>query len=181
MFSAGVEPDSGPGLIFETLPWIFSQMPGGYVMGILFFLLVLLAAITSEISAMEPTIAYLMDEKGFGRHTAVITASIGVFILGIPSALSYSIFSGTSFFGSNFLDFISFVCSSILIPVGGFFAIILVGWRWGTSNAITHLKQGACGLFEKNPWIGNYFSFCFKYCAPVLMLIVFFNALGVFG
>lgn len=179
-FSGGMEPDSGPGLLFHTLPWIFSQIPGGYFVAILFFLLVLLAAITSEISAMEPAIAYLMDEWGWTRHNAVIGVGIGVFLLGIPSALSGSLLSGYTLFDMNFLGFVDFLCSSILIPVGGLLAVLLVGWRWGTKNAITHLKQGAHGMFEKNPLLGKYFYFCFKYVAPALIVVVFIHALGVF-
>ena len=67
-----MEPDQGAGLIFHTLPLVFSQIPGGTLLAIMFFLLVVLAALTSEISAMEPTIAYLIDERGWKRHSAVL-------------------------------------------------------------------------------------------------------------
>jgi len=181
VFSGGLEPDAGPGLIFHTLPLIFSQIPGGYFVAIMFFLLVLLAAITSQISAMEPTIAYLIDEYGWSRKPAVLACASGVFILGIPSALSYSVLKDFTFFGEPFLDFISFVASSLLIPLGGFFAVILVGWIWGVPNALAQLKEGAEEYFEKNSWLKTYFWFCFKYAAPILMVFVFLNALGVFG
>ena len=170
VFSAGMEPSSGPGLIFNTLPLIFSQLPGGYLLAVMFFLLVLFAAITSEISAMEPTIAYLIDERGWKRHPAVLACGLGVFLVGIPSALS-----------SSFLESIIYVSSSILIPVGGFFAVILVGWRWGANNAYKQLKQGSSSFFDRNPWLKHYFSFCFKYSAPILIIIVFLNALGLFS
>ena len=181
VFAGGMKPDSGSGLIFHTLPFIFSQIPGGHFVAVMFFLLVVLAAITSQISAMEPTIAYLMDEKGWKRHPAVALCGVGVFLLGVPSALSYSVLKNATFFGLNFFEFISFVASSILIPLGGFFAVILVGWSWGVNNAITHLKQGAPVFFQKNPWMKGYFWFCFKYSAPILMIIVFLNALGAFS
>ena len=87
VFSVGMEPNSGPGLIFYTLPYAFSQITGGYLLAILFFLLVFLAALTSEISAMEPTIAYLVDERGWKRKPAVFACGLGAFLLGIPSAL----------------------------------------------------------------------------------------------
>lgn len=180
VFSAGMQPDAGPGLIFQTLPWVFSHTPGGHLMAILFFSLVALAAITSEISAMEPTIAYLIDEWGWRRHKAVVACGIGAFLLGVPSALSYSLLKGTTITGLSFLDFFDFLASSILIPVGGFLAVILIGWRWGVPRALTHLKQGASGLFERNPWLATYFWFCFKYSAPFLMVVVFLYALGFF-
>jgi len=176
-----MQPDSGPGLIFHTLPLIFSQIPGGYLFAVMFFLLVLLAAITSQISAMEPTIAYFQDELGWGRHLSASVCGVLVFVVGLPSAVSYSIMRGYTFFDYNFLDFISLICSSFLIPLGGFFAVILVGWIWGTDNAIRQLREGAAELFQKRPWLKTYFRFCFKYAAPILMLIVFLNALGLFS
>lgn len=180
VFAGGMQPDSGPGLIFHTLPLIFSQIPGGYLFAVMFFLLVLLAAITSQISAMEPTIAYFQDELGWGRHLSTTVCGALVFLAGIPSALSYSMMRSCTFFDCNFLDFMSMLCSSFLIPLGGFFAVILVGWVWGTNNAIAQIKQGASDLFQRKPWLKTYFRFCFKYAAPILMLFVFLNALGLF-
>lgn len=177
VFSVGMEPDSGPGLIFHTLPWAFSQIPGGYLLAILFFLLVVLAALTSEISAMEPSVAYLIDERGWKRHYAVLTCGLGAFLLGIPSALSFNLLKDYTIFEMTFLDAVSFLCSSVLIPVGGFFAVILVGWVWGFRKAIAQLKQGSEDLFAKHPWISSYFWFCFKYSAPVLIVFVFLHAL----
>jgi NSS family neurotransmitter:Na+ symporter len=181
VFSVGLEPDSGPGLIFHTLPWVFSQIPGGYFMAVMFFLLVVLAALTSEISAMEPTIAYLIDERGWKRHSAVIACGIGAFLLGVPSALSYNLLKDYTLFDQNFLELMNFTTSSILIPIGGFLAVILVGWKWGFSNAISQLKLGASDFFEKNRWLKTYFWFCFKYSAPILIMLVFLNALGIFS
>lgn len=177
VFSVGMEPNAGPGLIFHTLPWAFSQISGGYLLAVLFFLLVVLAALTSEISALEPAIAYLMDEKGWKRHQAVIACGIGAFLLGIPSALSYNLLKNTTIAGFTFLDGVDFLASSILIPIGGFLAVVLVGWRWGFAKAFVHLKSGAEDTFRKRPWLKTYFWFCFKYSAPILILLVFINAL----
>ena len=179
VFSVGMEPDSGPGLIFHTLPLVFSQIPGGYLLAILFFLLVVLAALTSEISAMEPSIAYLMDEKGWKRHHAVMVCGLGAFLLGIPCALSYSWFSSPIFFGQNFLDALSFLASNILIPVGGLLAVVLVGWVWGFKNALSQLNQGTNDFFKRHPLVKYYFWFCFKFSAPILIMIVFLHALGL--
>lgn len=181
VFSVGMSPDSGPGLIFHTLPLVFSQIPGGYLLAFLFFLLVVLAALTSEISALEPAIAYLMDEWGWKRHTAVLAAGSGAFLLGVPCALSTSVLKDTFFFGETFLDATAFLASNILIPIGGFFAVLMVGWIWGFPNAINQLKLGASNLFEKHRWIRTYFWFCFKFTAPILIGIVFLHALGLFS
>lgn len=180
VFSAGLAPEAGPGLIFHTLPLVFSQMSGGYFVAVLFFLLVVLAALTSEISAMEPTIAFLMDERGWKRHSAVIACGLGAFFLGIPCALSASLLSSYTVLGYSIIDGMAFVASNILIPVGGFFAVILVGWIWGVPNAVVQLKLGADGLFDRFPLLKNYFWFCFKFSAPVLIIIVFLHAIGAF-
>lgn len=176
VFSVGMEPDSGPGLIFHTLPWVFSQISGGYFLSLLFFLLVFLAALTSEISALEPTIAFLIDEKGWPRKKAVIIAATGSFLLGVPSALSTNLLKDYMFFGQTFLGAIDFLCSSLLIPIGGFFAVILVAWRWSIPSALKALKEGAENTFHFAPWIATYFWFCFKYTAPALILLILLNA-----
>lgn len=181
VFAGGMRPDSGPGLIFHTLPVIFNEIPGGVLAAIMFFFLVLIAALTSEISAMEPAIAYLIDEWGWKRHSAVLFVGIGVFLFGLPSALSSSVLAGTTLFGMSCLDFISFAASSILVPLGGFFAVILVGWIWGVPQALERLREGAADLFAKYPVLRTYFWLCFKYTAPILMIVVFLSTLGLFA
>ncbi len=180
VFSVEMEPNSGPGLIFHTLPWAFSQIPGGYFLAVLFFLLVTLAALTSEISALEPAIAYFIDEHGWKRSKAVLFTGFSAFLLGVPSALSYSVLKDYTWFGFTFLDGMDFIASAILIPLGGFLAIVLVGWVWGFKSAIKALRQGASQMFESFPSIENYFWFSFKYGTPILILLVFLNALGLF-
>jgi neurotransmitter:Na+ symporter, NSS family len=178
VFSVGIQPDSGPGLIFHTLPWVFSQIPGGYLVSIMFFLLVSLAALTSEISALEPTISYLVDERGWKRHNAVLGAGIGAFLLGIPCALSSSVLKDFKLFGSNSLDLMANLASNILIPVGGLLAVILVGWVWGFHNVLDELKKGSNSLYERRPLLVSYFKIGIKYTAPILIILVFLNALG---
>lgn len=179
VFSVGMKPDSGEGLLFNTLPLVFSQIPGGYFLAIVFFLLVFLAAVTSEISAMEPFIAYLRDDLGWKRHIAVIVCALGAFVIGVPSALSYSLFSKFSLFGMPILGFMDYLCSSILIPLGGLLAVIMVGWIWGYSNAFHHLEEGSGQFFVNNPWVKTYFKFCIKYIAPICIILIFLNAMGV--
>lgn len=181
VFAVDLEPNSGPGLIFHTLPWVFSQIPAGHALAVLFFLLIVLAALTSEISAMEPTIAYLIDEWGFKRSSAVLVCGIGAFLLGIPAALSYSVLKDVTFLGMNYLDIMDTLATSILIPAGGFFAVLLVGWKWGAFSAIANLKIGAERLFDRQRWLYYYFWLAFKYAAPALIILVFLNAFGLFS
>ncbi len=179
VFSVGMEPTAGPGLIFHTLPYVFSKIMGGYVAAILFFLLVTLAAITSEISAMEPFIAYLIDKKRWKRSKAVIVCGAGAFAFGIPCALSSSLLGNISFHNFDILVVMDFVATSVLIPLGGLCAVALIGWKWGVRPAIEHMESGAGPLFKRWPWLKTYFSFCFKYVAPILIIIVFFHGLGI--
>ncbi|MCB1134732.1 MAG: sodium-dependent transporter [Chlamydiia bacterium] len=181
VFSAGLEPTSGPGLLFHTLPLVFGQISGGYIVALLFFLLVVLAAVSSEISAMEPLIAYLMNEKGWTRHHAVLLCAGAAFVLGIPCALSSSLLSQYQIYGMSFLDLMAFVATEILVPVGGLASVVFVGWRWGIKDALKNLRQGSEGLFKRAPWILTYFRYGMCYVAPALVILVFLNGLGLFG
>jgi len=180
VFSTGLKPDAGPDLLFHTLPWAFSQITGGYFLAFLFFLLVTIAALTSEISALEPLIAWLVDEKGWKRTKAVLVAGLGAFCLGIPSALSFNLLKEHTWQDQTFFDWTHWLASDLLIPIGGILAVILVGWKWGADKAINHLMQGASVTFKRSPWLKIYFKFCFKYCSPFLILLVFLSIIGLF-
>lgn len=171
IFSINISPTSGPALLFETLPLVFSQIPGGYYFGALFFLLVTIAALTSEVSALEPMISYLIDQKKMQRKKAVSLTVLGAFILGIPSALSFSLFKDV-LFGMSFFDLISFISVNILVPLGGFFAVVLVGWK--TKKHLAELVEG------KHETIKWYFTICTKYIAPLLILFILLDLLGLY-
>lgn len=181
VFSAGMEPNAGPSLLFRTLPVVFSSISAGYLIAIFFFLLVFLAAATSQISAMEPTIAYLIDEHGWKRHVATLTCGCGSFLLGIPCALSTNLLKDYLFFNKNILEIFDFTATALLIPLGGFFAIILTGWVWGIGHAIANLRHGAEETLDRYPIIAVYFRVCFRYISPILIIFVFLNAIGLFG
>lgn len=175
VFSVGAKPEAGPSLIFNTLPLVFSQISGGYFLSILFFLLVFVAALTSEISALEPMIAYLTDEWKWSRKVAVISCSGLAFILGIPCSLSTNLLKEMTVFGfPNFLEFLMFLCSNILIPLGGLSAVLLAGWKWGIANLVGELHLNSFLL-------KNYFHFAIKYLSPLLIIIVFLSAIGFFN
>ncbi len=179
VFSAGVEPTSGTNLMFQTLPIIFSDMAGGYFLAIFFFLLIFLAGLTSQISAMEPAIASLIDSLGWKRHKASLFVAIGAFLLGAPSALAFGPLKSFTIFEANFFDAISFLCINILIPLGGLSAVLLLAWRWGVKGAFDHLKEGIGPWFERFSWVRNYLKFSIKYLAPVVIAFILLNAVGV--
>lgn len=177
VFSLGAAPEAGEGLLFVTLPLVFSQMLGGQVLAILFFFLVFFAAVTSEISALEPPIAYLIDEWGWERKKAVTLVGSGAFLLGIPCALSMGPLADLTLFGFTFLEGIMFLAQAILIPLGGLAAVLLLGWRWGLDLAFVELKKGAEDFFRRYPWLESYFRFGIRYVAPTLILLVFVESL----
>lgn len=184
VFAAGIQPDSGSGLVFHTLPIALNSISGSYFLSLLFFLLVTIAAITSEISAMEPSIAYLTDERGYSRHTAVCLVGIGAFLLGIPCALATNLFPYT-FFGANALDLFNNLTTNLLIPLGGLGALFFVGRVWGIHQALGELEkglpEGLHGLHWSARTLKAYFSFCILYAAPFLLLLVFLHTLGLFS
>ncbi len=179
VFSAGLEPSSGPDLMFKTLPLVLSKMPYGHLFSMVFFFLVFIAALTSQISALEPSIAYLIDEKKWSREKAVLNVGVLAYLIGIPSALSFGLFKSITIYGMSFFDAISNLCVNILIPIGGLFAVILVGWRWGLSHALKHIEEGAKDIFKRYPILEKYLIISIKYVAPLLIGVVFMNLMGI--
>ena len=179
VFATAENPAVGPGLIFHTLPVVFSKMTGGYIFGILFFILLTIAALTSAISLLEVVIAYFVDERGWKRHNAVLTFGFITFLVGVPSALSFNLISNFKLFGLNFFDFVDFLASNILLPLGGLLISIFVAWVWGFDKALANLKNGAENLFERNYWVVSTWKVFIKYFAPVLIFIVLLNSIGI--
>lgn len=180
VFSVGLKPSSGPSLMFQTLPVVFSSMSGGYLLALAFLLLLVLAGITSQISALEPLIAYLIDEKKWTRHKAVIISGVSSFLIGIPSALSFGVLKNVTLFGLNIFELVSFLCVNILIPIGGLLAVILVGWRYGIKKGIAHLEEGTKAFFNRITFFKWYIRIGIKYVAPVLIIFILLDLLGFF-
>lgn len=128
IFSNGMDPASGPGLMFISLPVAFGQMPGGQFFGALFFILVAVAAWTSAISLMEPTVAYLVERFKMKRLTATIGLGILVWAMGIACLGSFSFMSDVTFFGKNTFDFLDYLTANIMLPLGGILTAIFAGW-----------------------------------------------------
>lgn len=176
-FSAGIEPGAGPALIFHTLPFVFGQIPGGDLVAVFFFLLVLIAALTSQISALEPMIAFFIDEKKFSRKSAVLVTTTAAFLVGIPSALSSNVLSNYTFYGLTFFEAMNFVCTSVMIPIGGFLSVFLLGWFFDIHTALSHLRSGCPKKDFSCDWLKLYFYCSLKYISPILIVLVFLKAL----
>lgn len=179
VFATGLDPAAGPGLIFQTLPVVFTKMPAGFIFSILFFALLTIAALTSSISLLEVIVAYFVDERGWMRHNAVIVFGIVAFAVGIPSALSFNLISEVHFFGLNFFDLVDFIASNILLPLGGLLISIFVAWIWGFDKVLINLKDGAEQLFEKYFWQIKTWKFLIRFISPVLIFLVLLQSLGI--
>lgn len=174
VFSADLKTEGGLGLMFEVLPVVFQQIGGGSLLSIVFFLLVALAALTSEISALEPLVAYLVDKQGWDRKKGVLVTGAIAFVIGVPSALATSFLSGWSINGKNILEMFDLLATTVLVPVGGLLGVLLVGWRWGVTSAWKELGDG---VLVQRPLRGVYFEWCIKYIAPFLILLIFIASL----
>ena len=177
-FSGG-DPEAlgkGPGLMFVTLPKVFESMPGGSVVGAIFFILVLFAALTSSISLMETVVSIFMDKFGWSRKITCIIVFVGCIILGIPSCLGYGVLSNVSIIGMAFLDFFDFISNSVLMPIVALITCILVGYVIKPKALIEEIEIG--GKFKRK----TLFTIMIKYIAPVcIVAILVFSILEAAG
>ena len=164
VFAAGIQPGQGPGLLFDTLPYIFSQMTPwvGAVISILFFLSVLVAALTSSISLLEVGVAYLVEEKGVSRTKATIGLGAIVWAIGVACSLS-----------GGFFDFLDHLCSDWLMPFGGLLFAMFVGWKMSRADVRDELTNGG----TRNRTLFNVVYFLIRYFAPIGILGIFLTIL----
>ena len=176
VFAYGFEPGAGPGLVFRTLPVVFSRMPGGTFMAILFFLLLFLAALTSAISLLEVVISYLVDSGKLKRHQAAIVSGAAIFSLGILSALSGGPFSHIKvpFIGKNLFDSFDYLATNWILPLGGILIATFTGWALPDDIRKVEFLQNA-------PWWWHYklWLFSIRWVTPIGVLLVFLHLIGV--
>ena len=166
----------GPSLMFVTLPKVFETMWGGHLIGVLFFLLVLFAALTSSISLMETVVSIVCDKCKLSRKLSCLVVFIGTVILGLLSIFGYSIWSHITIIGLQFLDFFDFISNSVLMPVVAFLTCIFVGYIIKPKAVIEEVELTS--KFKRK----NIFIFVIKYMAPVcIVLILVSSVLDAFG
>ncbi len=175
VFAFGIEPSSGPGLVFITLPNVFQQMPGGYIFSILFFLLLTVAALTSSISILEVVVAYFHEELKLNRKLATVFATLMIGLLGIICSLSMGIFSDFTFLELNFFDLLDWISANLLLPLGGLFISLFIGWKFGSKRVRREIEEG--GSISKLALSG--FIFLVRFIAPVAIAIVFLSGIGL--
>ncbi len=128
VFAFGLDPTAGPGLTFITMPAVFSQIPFGQFFAILFYLCIVVAAITSSVSMMEIMVAFLVDEHRFTRPGAAVLSTVLLAVVGALPALSFGELADVKFFDKTFFDLFDFFTSNISLPVGGLVILFLAGW-----------------------------------------------------
>lgn len=172
-FAQGLEPGAGAGLILQTLPLAFSQMPGGQLFGVFFFLLVLFAAWTSAISLVEPFVSWLTERMGLRRSLAAWGTGLAVWLLGVGVSLSFNLWSGYTLFGLNLFELLDFLTSRIMMPLSGLAIALFVGWSMTRERVLDEMQLSGAP-FEA--WYR-----ILRYLAPLAILLVFLHALGWLG
>ena len=173
----GAAINAGPGLMFVTLPKVFDSMPMGTVVGALFFVLVLFAALTSSISLMETIVSIVQDKLHWGRRISTIVVTLFTLAVALPSSLGFGHWSGIQPLGMSFLDFFDFISNSILMPIVAFLTCIFVGFVVKPKTVIDEVKINSSFRREK------LFVIMIQYIAPVCLIIILvssiLNALGI--
>jgi NSS family neurotransmitter:Na+ symporter len=176
VFTFGLEPGGGPGLLFNTIPLVFSLIPFGNVLLVLFFSLAAIAATTAMISMVEVPVIVLTEELGISRRNAVLSISAVILAIGALTVHPESIFGSTMIYGKSFFDFFDYLSSNIFLPVGGLLIAIFVGWKVRTKDIA--LSFGG-GREDGDSRLAPVYHILLKFVTPVLLLIVFLNAVGV--
>ncbi len=170
-FSFGVNPESGPNLVFITLPNIFNAMVGGRIWGILFFVFMSFAALSTVVAVFENIISFGMDLWGWSRRKAVIVNIVLITVLSVPCALGFNVWSNIQPLGagSNIMDIEDFIVSNNLLPIGSliylFFCVTRYGWGW--DNFMNEVNAGEGMRFPR--WIRFYVTFIL----PIIVLFIF--------
>ena len=175
VFTFGFSPEAGPALVFEVLPAIFSDLPGGQIWSVLFFFLLLIASLTSTISMSEIPIKFFIEQFGISRTKATILTSVIALVLGVSCALSFGVWSSFTIFGLNIFGLFDYMASNIILPVGGFIVAIYVGWI--LDKRIVKEQMTNCGSFPFA--LLGVLRFCLRYVAPAGIILVFLNSVGI--
>lgn len=180
VFACGVEPDAGPGLVFQTLPYIFNRMGEGIpwisaLIAIVFFITILVAALTSAISMMEASVAFLVDEKGLRRSVATAIVFAFSWVVGILCSLSFGALSGVHIFGSTIFDALDKLVSNYLMSFGALVFSLFVGWKMKKPDVRDELLSG--GAAPGNARWERPVYFLIRYVAPVAIVVIFLTNL----
>ncbi|RME74238.1 MAG: sodium-dependent transporter, partial [Planctomycetota bacterium] len=173
LFAFDKNPAAGPGLVFKTMPVLFSQIKGGLLISMVFFLLLTFAALTSAISLLEVVVSYCIDNLKWERHKATLISGGAIFLFGIPSAMT--IFSNwEALYGKNFFDTMDYLASNWLLPLGGLLIALYVGWFMDSQKREEEFMSGTEFNWLYHPWL-----WILRIVAPILVFIVLLNKIGI--
>lgn len=175
VFALGFEPDAGPGLVFVVLPAVFNEMVFGGVFLSIFLILLLFATLTSAFSILEIVVAVMVKKEAGKRKRAAWIAGIIIFVIGIPSALSFGVLSDITLFKKGIFDFADFMVSNVGLPLGALFISIFVGYRVPRKLVKKELELGTKGLGK----LFDLWYFSIRYVVPIAIIIVFLNSVGI--
>ncbi len=171
VFRFGMDPAGGPGLIFQTLPVAFAQMPGGHFIAVLFFTLLSVAAVTSMVGLMEPLVAWTEDTFELPRHKATITMFVTISCLGILSVLSYNVISDWTFGKRDLNGILDYLANQIMLPVGGLLITIFAAWQVRKSSLRAELPLMSDTIFAIWHWL-------LKFLLPVAIIVILLTGLS---
>lgn len=171
VFASGLHPDSGPGLVFETLPIAFGNMTGGWLFGVLFFVMLVVAALTSSIALIEPAVAWLIESKELTRDQACVRAGLVAWILGFVTVFSFNRWADIHFFGQTLFELIDALTANIMLPMGGLAIAVFAGWIMKKEHTEQELALPA---EQYKVW-----KVLISYVAPAGVFLIFLHVVGV--
>lgn len=171
VFKFGLDPAGGPGLVFQTLPVAFAQMPGGQIVAVLFFLLLAVGGITSMVGLVEPLVSWMEEHRGLARHASVFITMAVIGALSVFSVLSYNVLAGYQLFGRDLNGVLDYVSNQMLLPLGGFLIACFVGWFVSRASSAAELGMASPMLFRL--W---YLSI--RYLVPPAVLLILVSGLS---
>ncbi len=173
VFQHGLEPGEGPGLVFQTLPLLFGNLPGGGVLGGVFFFLLFVAAWTSAVSLVEPGLSWLTDSGVCGRGTAACIIGGIAWLLGLGTVFSFSDAANWSVFGRTVFDLLDYLAANILLPLGGLLIAVFAGWKLPAFVLREELNI-------EHPGFYRLWRFMLRYLSPAAITVVFLNLVWPF-
>lgn len=171
VFAHGLAPAAGPGLVMQTLPIAFGDMPGGVVAGALFFALLTFAAWTSSISLVEPAVSWLTERTPLTRVSASFAVGAVAWLLGIAAALSFNVWKGFQIFGHGVFDLLDHLTTNIMLPLGGLLMVLFAGWVMRRADLVEEFGMG-------ERWFALW-RFAVRYVAPVAITLIFLSLTGM--
>ncbi|WP_179946207.1 sodium-dependent transporter [Eikenella halliae] len=174
VFAFNFEPGQGPGLIFVVLPAVFMKLPLGQILFAVFMLLVVFATLTSAFSMLETVIAAAIREDERKRSKTTWLIGTAIFIVGIPSALSFGVLAEWKLFGKTLFDLWDYMITALIMPISSLLVAVFVGWIRQKSDVLAHMREGSSvpqALIVL--WLN-----ALRFLAPVAILLVFANTLG---